>query len=106
MDNVKFTYTTKIVQQLDFEKRGHNVEVVVGECHILYLGSILCGLDKEKMKDKLKTKTVKTVQTRPQGIKVCEACEKKYKANSNLPWSKWVVASLPDLHGVKSQESI
>lgn len=101
MDNVKFTYTTKLVQQLDFEKRGHNVEVVVGECHIMHMDSILCGLDKEKLKGKLKTKTVKTVQTRPQGVKVCGACEKKYKENPSLPWNKWVMASLPDLHSVK-----
>lgn len=101
MDDVKFTYATKLVQQLDFEKRGHSAEVVVGDCHIMHMGSILCGSDKEKLKGKLKTKTVKTVQTRPQGVKVCEACEKKYKANSNLPWSKWVVASLSEIHSVK-----
>lgn len=90
MDDVKFIYLYKTATQPDFEGRSHFVELPVGECHIVYQGSVMCGTDKKKLMDKHDTKIVKLTQTRPQGYKVCEECEKAYKANGQLEWSKWV----------------
>ena len=95
MDNeIKFLSLQKTVQQLSFDGHNMRVEVPVGEIHILYLGSCLCGTDKEKLKRKYDTKQTKITKLRPEG-KICVLCERKYKQHSNLAWYRWADSSVP-----------
>lgn len=90
MDNIKFLSLVKTVQQLSFEGRPVRTDVPVGECHIMYMDTCICGTNKEKLKAEHDTKQVKTTKLRPEGVKMCVKCEQGYKTRKDLAWKKWV----------------
>jgi len=103
MDSVKFVHLYKMGLQPDFDGRNHAVELPIGVCHISHQDLIMCGTDKKKLMNEHNTKIVKVTQLRPQGFVMCEKCERLYKANGLLSWSRWVAST--KLHGVKNEET-
>ena len=85
-----------IVKQQAFREDGTTYDVdkdhPVGDQHILYQGVLMCGASRETLKNKLHAKKVKSVKIRLINVPLCKKCEAKYKANSNLAWSKWALS--------------
>ncbi len=102
---IRFWCVISMGIQYTFREDGTQYEIEkpipTGEQHILYQGVLMCGKSRKSLKSKIKGKKQKTTLLRIEGLPVCKACEKKYKANSNLPYTKWVEASTQTgLHGV------
>lgn len=101
--DVKFWCAIGIVKQMAFRDDSSTYEVdkeaPVGDQHILFQGVLLCGKSRDGIQKYRKTKKSKTVQLRIENVPLCKECERKYKANSMLPYTKWVQAV--QLHGVK-----
>ena len=89
MENVKFFYAKKYVMQLGFDGRNESVETTVGDGHIVYQGSFLCGTDKEKVKRATMAKSTSMRSTRLHNVPICAECEKRYKSNPRFAWKKW-----------------
>ena len=101
-ENIKFWYPIKTVGQIDFEGHTHFKSVIAGEGHIVYMDVLLCRQSREKLKHDVGAKTNRSVQSRVDGVGLCSVCEKKYKANQNLAWQKWISSVREtELHGVK-----
>src|SRR5688572_3472266 len=104
-DGIKFWCVIAIGKQGAFRDDGSTYEVdkemPVGEQHILFQGVLMCGKSRDGIKKYRKGKKVKTVQLRIENMPLCKECERKYKANSSLAYTKWVQAVKPvQLHGV------
>lgn len=97
MKDVKFWCAVGVVKQGAFRDDGSTYEVEkespVGEQHILYQGVLMCGKSREGIKGYRKAKRQKTVQLRIENVPLCKKCQEKYKANGNLPFSKWTIAA-------------
>src|SRR3990167_9205702 len=101
-DDIKFWYPVKTEGQLTFDGHTHFLDVIAGEGHIEYTEVLLCRQSREKLKHEAGAKKHKTISSRLEFIKLCPVCEKKYKANQNLAWQKWIVSVREtELHGVK-----
>lgn len=108
MKDIKFWCAVGIVKQGAFREDGSTYtvekEAPIGEQHILYQSVLMCGKSRDGIKRYKRTKnngqkvSHKTVQLRIENVPLCKECEKKYKANSNLLYVKWVEAV--SLHGV------
>lgn len=108
--DVKFWCAVGTVKQGAFREDGSaytvDKEMPIGEQHILYNDVLMCGKSRDGIKKYRKTKNKgskvshKTVQLRIENVPLCKECERKYKANSNLLYVKWVKAV--ELHSVKA----
>lgn len=103
--DVKFWCAVGVVKQMAFREDGSiysiDKESPIGDQHILYQSVLMCGKSRDGIKKYRKTKKQKTVQLRIENVPLCKECEKKYKANSNLLYAKWVEATTQTgLHGV------
>jgi len=93
MDNdFKFFYPVITVAQEAFRDDGpsyvHGVDVSK-DGHIVYQGRLMCGESMEVLCSHFKTKRKKIVNVRLEGVKMCEKCQEKYKANLDSAWSRW-----------------
>ena len=85
----RFVYQVTQIGQDFFDDYGkphtHTIDTFE-EGHILYQGSWMCG---ERMKKGKKIKYATRTQ-RIDGIKICQECQERYKANLDSAWQKWV----------------
>lgn len=110
-DGVKFWCVIAIGKQGAFREDGTTYEVEkempVGEQHILFQGVLMCGKSRDGIQKYRKGKKAKTTQLRIENLPLCKGCEQKYKANSNLMYTKWVQAVQPvQLHGVNETATV
>lgn len=94
MDNLKFFYLVKEVQQLTFDGLSRAVSVPHGDLHFISPESpdtTLCGEYKEILKTKGGTRKFRQVSTRPEGVRTCELCEKACKNMKNSAWKRWEI---------------
>ena len=90
MDGIRFVYAVKQAEQTTFDGVNRRVDVFATKAHMAYQDSIMCPVDEQGLKIAYGARNVRKVQYRPEGLAVCEECERLYKANAFLPWGKWV----------------
>ncbi len=99
MSKIKFWVAISKAKQLAFRENGTqyeiDVDLPVGEQHMVYSEILLCRQGRESLKGKLGAKKQKTVQNRIPGVPMCPKCEKKFKENQDLDWQRWI--SPPEL---------
>lgn len=102
-ENFIFWLPITEIDQLTFE--GQTVKVdKLEEGHIIHSGRLMCGESMERTLNLFKTKKFKKVKTRPEHARICQECQRRYKANLDSAWDKWIagkpiapVAKLPPL---------
>ena len=90
MDDIRFVYAVKQAEQTTFDGVNRRVDVFATKAHMAYQDSIMCPVDEQGLKIAFGARAVRKAQYRPEGLAVCEECERLYKANAFLPWGKWV----------------
>jgi hypothetical protein len=88
-NDIKFVYAVKQAEQMAFDGVNRRVDAFATKAHIAHQGSIMCSVDEQGLKIAFGARAVRKVQYRPEGLVVCEECERLYKANTLLPWRKW-----------------
>lgn len=101
--DVKFWCAVGITKQMAFKEDGTmytvDKEAPVGDQHILYNSVLMCGKSRDGIKKYRRTKNKgqkvshKIVQLRIENVPLCKECQRKYKENSNLAWTKWALSS-------------
>lgn len=89
--NIKFWIAIGTGKQLAFRDDGSryeiDVDIPVGDQHILVGEVMACGQSRVNIKTKLKARKQKTTVTRNPSVKLCETCEKNFKKTSI--WLNW-----------------
>jgi hypothetical protein len=87
-DGTKFFYPIKNSTQLTFDGRSIFVPLYQ-EGHLDQGGYLLCGANKQELKDGYSTKndTLRTILI--SGVPICKKCQEVYKAANGM-WLKWV----------------
>lgn len=86
-DGTKFFYPIKNAVQLKFDGRSVVVPLYQ-EGHLDQGGYLLCGANKQKLKDAHNTKNYTLRTTLISGVPICKKCQEAYKKGG--AWQRWV----------------